>query len=179
MSWGLLLWPLQIASYSQLFSFISNQTLVRRWTGRSGADDCRWEFSNKKSNLSQQFFLHLTKNTQFIVCSAVFFSSCLERASVSSCWHSVESFGLMLSYYSMSGFPVLEKPVNRSGPILVVSYSLKQGGWSEAAIIHVHSTNNNLIPVLDQGLIVNKSVWSASFISIYPHWWPDSMAICM
>lgn len=118
-SWGLFLLLLQNVSYSQLFSFINNQTLVHRWTGRSGADDCRWEFSNKKSNLAQKFFLHLTKNTPIIVCSAVFFSSCLERASVCSCWHSMESFGLMLSYYTMSGFPVLEKPVNRNGPISV------------------------------------------------------------
>lgn len=67
-------------------------------------------------NFSSFFF---TKNTQIIACFAVFYSSCLERASVSSCWPSMESFGLMLSYYSMSGFPVLEKPVNRNGPISV------------------------------------------------------------
>lgn len=39
--------------------------------------------------------------------------------TVASCWHSMESFGLMLSYYSMSGFPVLENPVNRNCPISV------------------------------------------------------------
>lgn len=118
-SWGLFLSLLQNVSYSQLFSFISSQTLVHRWTGRSGADDCRWEFSNKKCNLAQQIFLHFTTNTQIIICSAISFSSCLERASVSSCWHSVEPFGSMLRYYSKSGFPVLEKPVNRNGPISV------------------------------------------------------------
>lgn len=118
-SWGLFLLLLQTVSYSQLFSFISNQTLVHRWTGRSGADDCRWDFRNKKSNLAQQFLLHFSENTQIIVCSAVFFSSCPERATVSSRWHSGQSFGLMFSYYSMSGFPVLEKPVNRSAPFLV------------------------------------------------------------
>lgn len=64
-------------------------------------------------------FSSILPRTQIIVCYAVFFSSCLERASVSSCWHSMESSGLMLSYYSMSGFPVLEKPVNRNGPISV------------------------------------------------------------
>lgn len=118
-SWGLFLSLLQNVSHSQLFSFINNQTLVHRWTETSATDEGEWELSKKKSNLAEQFLLHLSKNTQSIVCFAVFFSSCLERASVSSCWHSMESFGLMLSYYSMSGFPGWEKPVNRNGLILV------------------------------------------------------------
>lgn len=104
-----------------------------------------------------------TKNTQIIACFAVFFSSCLERASVSSYWPSMESFGLMLSYYSMSGFPVLEKPVNRNGPISICHLPsflvlITAGApFGEVAMPHVCSKKNSLILVLDQCLIVNKN----------------------
>lgn len=144
-----------------LSCFLSSvvKTLVHRWTGRSGADDCRWEFSNKKCNLAQEIFLHLTTSTQIIIFTAVSFSSCLERASVSSCWHSMEPLGLMLSYYSKSGFPVLEKPVNRNGPVqcAISCTNNSRGPTGKIAMPHVCSKENNLIVLLDLHLIVNKN----------------------
>lgn len=151
-SWGLFLLLLRNVSHSQLFAFISNQTLVHRWTGSSSADDCRWEFSNKKSNLAPTI-LHLSTNTHILVRSAVFSSSCLESASVSSYWHSMESFGLMLGYYNMSGFPVLEKPVNRSGHIRFpwfLALMTAGGPFGKVAITQRQQLNSNAGPAFDR-----------------------------